>query len=225
MPAGVAVSQSCAPAARLQNGTRRCKMGSIAAATSSSRAPARPRQRRLAVTACHRCLQRQLVAARPQLLHSTRRAGSAAALKSGSEAQQQAGASAKQGLEAAEDAEQRQAGAGGQPPAGQQEEASAGVKAALGALRFYKGFISPLLPNACRFLPTCSAYSMDAFQGHGVGKGFVLTAWRLLRCNPWGNSGYDPVRWPPPGLEAIFGGADGSGGGNGGSSDSGGGGS
>lgn len=49
---------------------------------------------------------------------------------------------------------------------------------------------------------------MEAFQRYGVGKGFVLTAWRLLRCTPWGNSGYDPVRWPPAGLEAIFKGSD-----------------
>jgi hypothetical protein len=49
-----------------------------------------------------------------------------------------------------------------------------------------------------------AVYAMEAFQQHGVSKGFVLTAWRLLRCTPWGNSGYDPVCWPPPGLEAIF---------------------
>jgi putative component of membrane protein insertase Oxa1/YidC/SpoIIIJ protein YidD len=58
---------------------------------------------------------------------------------------------------------------------------------------------------------------MDAFKRYGVAKGFTLTAWRLLRCTPWGNSGYDPVRWPPPGLEALFGGSsDGSGDGGGG---------
>jgi hypothetical protein len=45
---------------------------------------------------------------------------------------------------------------------------------------------------------------MDAFKRYGVTKGFVLTAWRLLRCTPWGGRGYDPVRWPPPGLEFMF---------------------
>lgn len=46
---------------------------------------------------------------------------------------------------------------------------------------------------------------MEAFQRFGVGKGFVLTAWRLLRCQPFSSSkGYDPVRWPPPGLEFVF---------------------
>jgi putative membrane protein insertion efficiency factor len=72
---------------------------------------------------------------------------------------------------------------------------------ALGALKFYKAAMSPLLPNSCRFLPTCSIYSMDAYKKFGVGKGTVLTAWRIARCNPWGGSGYDPVQWPPPGLE------------------------
>jgi len=62
---------------------------------------------------------------------------------------------------------------------------------------------------------------MDAFQKYGVSKGFVLTAWRLLRCAPWGNRGYDPVRWPPPGLEPLFGGS--SGGSSSGSSKDGGG--
>lgn len=63
---------------------------------------------------------------------------------------------------------------------------------------------------------------MDAFKRYGVTKGFVLTAWRLMRCTPWGGRGYDPVRWPPPGLEFVFGGRDGDSGdggsGNGGSS-------
>ena len=68
-------------------------------------------------------------------------------------------------------------------------------------LRFYKDAISPLLQPACRFQPTCSAYAMDAYKKFGVGKGTALTAWRLMRCNPWGGSGYDPVKWPPPGLE------------------------
>ena len=65
-------------------------------------------------------------------------------------------------------------------------EDSAGVKFALSILQFYKREISPILPPSCRFLPTCSEYSMDSFKRYGVGKGVVLTAWRLLRCNPFG---------------------------------------
>lgn len=81
---------------------------------------------------------------------------------------------------------------------GEEETYSAGVSVALGMLRFYKTQISPLLPGACRFLPTCSQYAAEAYKKHGVAKGTVLTAWRLLRCTPFGGAGYDPVMWPPP---------------------------
>ena len=77
-------------------------------------------------------------------------------------------------------------------------------RAALAALRFYKTAISPLLQPACRFLPTCSSYSVEAYTRYGFGKGSILTAWRLLRCNPFGSSGYDPVAWPPPGLAWLL---------------------
>ncbi|XP_031251396.1 UPF0161 protein At3g09310 [Pistacia vera] len=77
-----------------------------------------------------------------------------------------------------------------------------GVKAALSMLRFYKREISPILPKSCRYVPTCSEYSMQAYKKYGVVKGTVLTAWRLCRCNPLGGSGFDPPRWfdeePPP---------------------------
>ncbi|CAL5388307.1 unnamed protein product [Camellia sinensis] len=59
-----------------------------------------------------------------------------------------------------------------------------GVKVALSMLRFYKREISPLLPNSCRYVPTCSEYSMIAYKKYGVVKGTVLTVWRLCRCNP-----------------------------------------
>ena len=62
-------------------------------------------------------------------------------------------------------------------------------------LRFYKRMISPLLPAACRFTPTCSEYAMEAVTVHGVIKGLWLTTKRLARCNPWGPAGPDPV--PP----------------------------
>ncbi|KAL5709566.1 hypothetical protein ACHQM5_020241 [Ranunculus cassubicifolius] len=70
-----------------------------------------------------------------------------------------------------------------------------GVKAALSMLKFYKREISPLMPNSCRYVPTCSEYSMIAYKRYGVAKGTILTAWRLCRCNPLGGSGFDPPRW------------------------------
>ncbi|EYU41732.1 hypothetical protein MIMGU_mgv1a019109mg, partial [Erythranthe guttata] len=70
-----------------------------------------------------------------------------------------------------------------------------GVQAALSMLRFYKREISPLMPNSCRYLPTCSEYSMISYKKYGVLKGTILTAWRLCRCNPLGGSGFDPPRW------------------------------
>ena len=63
----------------------------------------------------------------------------------------------------------------------------------VGILKIYKRFISPLLPDACRFRPTCSEYAMEAFLRHGVIKGMLLTGWRLLRCTPFCRGGYDPV--------------------------------
>ncbi|MCF0205789.1 MAG: membrane protein insertion efficiency factor YidD [Bacteroidales bacterium] len=60
-------------------------------------------------------------------------------------------------------------------------------------IKFYKKCISPLFPPVCRYTPTCSTYGLEAFQKHGVLKGFFLTARRILSCNPYGGSGYDPV--------------------------------
>jgi putative membrane protein insertion efficiency factor len=62
-------------------------------------------------------------------------------------------------------------------------------------VRFYQYSISPLLPNSCRHQPTCSQYTIEALKVHGLLKGSMLSAWRILRCNPWGTSGFDPV--PP----------------------------
>ena len=64
---------------------------------------------------------------------------------------------------------------------------------ALGAIRIYKKRVSPGLPTACRFQPSCSEYSYEAIEQHGLLKGIVLTAWRLARCNPFNRGGYDPV--------------------------------
>lgn len=60
-------------------------------------------------------------------------------------------------------------------------------------IRFYQRYISPLTPPACRFTPTCSQYAIEAIQEHGALKGSWLAVRRILRCHPWGGSGYDPV--------------------------------
>ena len=60
-------------------------------------------------------------------------------------------------------------------------------------IRFYQIGISPLLGPSCRVTPTCSEYAKQAIMKHGPIKGLGLAIWRILRCNPWGGSGYDPV--------------------------------
>ncbi len=60
----------------------------------------------------------------------------------------------------------------------------------------YRGAISPLLPPSCRYTPTCSQYTIEAIKKHGPFKGFYLSSKRILSCNPWGGSGYDPVPEP-----------------------------
>lgn len=63
----------------------------------------------------------------------------------------------------------------------------------LAPLLLYSRVISPALPRRCRYEPTCSAYAIDAVKTFGVGRGVVLATWRLLRCNPFSDGGYDPV--------------------------------
>ncbi len=58
---------------------------------------------------------------------------------------------------------------------------------------FYQRFVTPFTPPSCRFTPTCSEYARQALMKHGPVKGLLLAVWRVLRCNPWGGSGYDPV--------------------------------
>ena len=65
--------------------------------------------------------------------------------------------------------------------------------AAIGLIRIYQWLVSPLLPRACRFAPSCSEYAAEAIGGHGVMRGGWLAARRLLRCHPWGGDGFDPV--------------------------------
>ncbi|HNV96346.1 MAG TPA: membrane protein insertion efficiency factor YidD [Bacteroidales bacterium] len=63
----------------------------------------------------------------------------------------------------------------------------------IGIVKFYKLFISPILPNSCRYTPTCSNYAVEALKKYGAFKGGWLALKRILSCNPWGGSGYDPV--------------------------------
>ncbi len=63
----------------------------------------------------------------------------------------------------------------------------------IGLIRVYQKVISPLTPATCRYQPTCSHYSAEALQKHGIGKGSVLAIKRICSCHPWGGSGYDPV--------------------------------
>lgn len=60
-------------------------------------------------------------------------------------------------------------------------------------IRFYQIVISPVLPASCRYSPTCSHYTLEALKKHGLFKGGYLGLKRILSCNPWGGSGYDPV--------------------------------
>lgn len=60
-------------------------------------------------------------------------------------------------------------------------------------IRFYRAFISPILPPSCRYTPTCSEYAIQAIQKHGPFRGLWLAVKRVSSCHPWGGSGYDPV--------------------------------
>jgi uncharacterized protein len=64
------------------------------------------------------------------------------------------------------------------------------------ALRAYQLLLSPVLPPACRYLPSCSDYALEAVTAHGPWRGGGLALRRLARCHPWGGSGYDPVPLP-----------------------------
>lgn len=66
-------------------------------------------------------------------------------------------------------------------------------RAILGAIRFYRRRISPMLPPSCRFTPTCSAYALEAIERYGPLKGGWMAVKRILRCNPFHPGGYDPV--------------------------------
>ena len=61
-------------------------------------------------------------------------------------------------------------------------------------IKTYKYIISPLIGPSCRYLPTCSEYSIEALKTYGFIKGFSLSLKRIMSCHPWGNSGFDPVK-------------------------------
>jgi len=67
-------------------------------------------------------------------------------------------------------------------------------KVVIAALSFYKRFLSPFVPAACRFRPTCSEYMLEAVEKHGVGRCVWMGTLRLLRCHPFHQGGFDPVR-------------------------------
>lgn len=69
--------------------------------------------------------------------------------------------------------------------------------AALELLKAYKWAISPLLPPACRYVPTCSEYAIEAVERYGVLRGGGMALLRLLRCHPFARGGHDPVLWTP----------------------------
>jgi putative membrane protein insertion efficiency factor len=63
----------------------------------------------------------------------------------------------------------------------------------IGLIKVYQFTLSPFFGKQCRFIPTCSQYGIEAIQKHGALKGSWLTIKRILRCHPWGGSGYDPI--------------------------------
>jgi hypothetical protein len=63
-------------------------------------------------------------------------------------------------------------------------------------LQGYKWAVSPMLGPACRYVPTCSEYAMEAVERYGAGRGSLLALWRVLRCHPLARGGYDPVVRP-----------------------------
>lgn len=66
-------------------------------------------------------------------------------------------------------------------------------KLLLKLIGWYRIYISPHTPPACKYIPTCSEYALEAIGRFGALKGSLLATWRILRCNPWSRGGYDPV--------------------------------
>ena len=74
----------------------------------------------------------------------------------------------------------------------------------IGLVKGYRLVLSPWLGSACRFTPTCSAYSLEALEKHGAAAGSYLTVWRIARCHPWCAGGHDPVPHAKPALFTRF---------------------
>jgi uncharacterized protein len=78
--------------------------------------------------------------------------------------------------------------------AAKKESVNSALRAAVvSVLRAYKWALSPLLPPACRYVPTCSEYAMEAVDRYGIARGGAMAAWRVLRCHPFVKGGFDPV--------------------------------
>lgn len=60
-------------------------------------------------------------------------------------------------------------------------------------IKFYRKYLSPRKRTKCPYVPSCSAYGLEAVEKYGAVKGGMLTAWRIMRCNPFSKGGYDPV--------------------------------
>jgi uncharacterized protein len=70
---------------------------------------------------------------------------------------------------------------------------SAARTVAVAPVRFYQRFVSPAIPQRCKYHPSCSEYAVTAIRRYGILRGLVLAGWRLLRCNPWSHGGVDFV--------------------------------
>ena len=73
----------------------------------------------------------------------------------------------------------------------------------LALLRGYKWVLSPILPPACRYVPTCSEYAAEAVERYGVFRGSAMAMWRVLRCHPFVHGGFDPVPWAAPDTQLL----------------------
>jgi putative membrane protein insertion efficiency factor len=69
-----------------------------------------------------------------------------------------------------------------------------GRRVLVGGIKVYRRWISPLFPPSCRYYPSCSTYALQAIEKHGAVKGFGMSVWRILRCNPFSSGGFDPVK-------------------------------
>jgi putative membrane protein insertion efficiency factor len=151
----------------------------------------------LSTRACRECARRQASVAHPrpcvELLR--RRHAAPARMLARSD---RAGEEVEEEERACIAAEARERTAAPSPAAEAREPVTPAVAAALRALQWYRTTLSPLMPRSCRFVPSCSEYSIGAYKSFGLWRGTLLTAWRLVRCNPLNPSfGLDLPRWPP----------------------------